>query len=1227
MVTRTRDLKSTIRRKCHDVQIPALVSTESETVSTLGMQDVATSPNDRASIYKSYQRRPSFHPVVSSPSPRFVVTQQASNMTKHKTALVTPSPESRDERIARIKGPDSVPREYPRHHHPRPSTVSRISQSRRIDALVEENTRERERRKLTKRKKKKKFTRNPNLEAALYRNQQRRQQQEGTSARLQTSTDQAIRRVPNCLHVPPNGTGDNFEERMHQRQKTQQRHPRRQRVAQEPRQVNELRDVVDIFSEYESILDRLVYKHAKLQSYIEADNLPRDFVSTKHAVRERLHELRRQSIDDIRKNRSQSVPNTRIMKDERQWTLAPASRTPNSRTGYLEESNQILEYNHLTRSKSANSALQLHRETQIAGNLQTRRPESLGRPKYGRNEGFIHSHDSKQVTSEAALSFPTGRHKNSHLLYRNDDQKEAANNSIECNTMGTSTKRAITPEKVHKYEKARRIEQLREELAHLREKRKTTPTPLMKPQYLEDHLRAMKNPSTKTMATSGQSSVDPLPTRPIGYFCSPASPSSPDPAGEHYNPLTIATKIQPEDRQIPGRLDAPGPTIQDMEAVPRVLRFSSSTCIQRQNAPPDCEPTSVRFDEPSSRSLELQTSPHEEDTQEDSIVVEIHKTLSQDRQRIEELEKRVMESKHNKLDVELQNEILKISPLLFETNLAFTNKKSLSTSSDDEDSSGSDYGTDSSVEVEKRNSSKVHIRSSIRPGAQNVFDCRFNSGSLSRSSKGITEQKRRDEFLERLRRKRNNSKSHSLNRLSDLLPESSYTHEFQRPDQVQLEASSLSSKEWESDEEPQGHFLPVSSANRGQWQPYVTVKPENQIEAILSSFSNTAKHFLSNIDIANTFSREIQAEQHLGRSDPEGLQDAKRVSFDTLNERARRRQQFDFEDYSDNGSIEYDDYDLIHVVEAENGMIHVDGEDPIEMQLESFCEEEMDYEDDRHDLGRNHNSANDAWARAGDHLRQHQKHFLEPAPSYKDPQEYISTESMLPQKDPWENISFDNNKLERSVDSDFDTTCDDESVVHDHKGGRYVVFEQHDVMKNMELEDDRYNIPNDALDSINELRPTTPAPEDPPSQLPPPRSLLRQMPSNLLSSDSSSRSSTSDGYSKMELQKLVNDLDDISDDNGPGQRRDRYNPVQGGSLTTKTIGLPEIASESANVARPPQIKRQSDPPTSHVAEGVILHHDHPQEDKVMTVVVSPRGAAIESTKNRRSWQNPFNFWG
>jgi hypothetical protein len=366
-------------------------------------------------------------------------------------------------------------------------------------------------------------------------------------------------------------------------------------------------------------------------------------------------------------------------------------------------------------------------------------------------------------------------------------------------------------------------------------------------------------------------------------------------------------------------------------------------------------------------------------------------------------------------------------------------------------------------------------------------------------------------------------------------------------------------------------------------------------------------HFFSNVDVGNT---QLRAEQVKTGCDPEEMKPSHRFSFDAINAQTRKQLPYDPEGMSyDESDDSFDQHEDIPLVESEDEMIQL-GFDYDEtntnqmiVRVEKSWDEKSENENDvQKQVHHSHfKTTSPVWEKAEELLRHHQKHFLEPAPSYKDPQELALPRKNCeePKKD--ESSESATNDLSKDDDSPAheDLTKDDDSSATDHERGRDIgsgsIFFKENDPEPASTPTDSYNTP--------------------------PRCILRQMSSNLLSSDSSVSSSNA-SHTKPKLQGLVDDSDDDEDESG--QRRDRYSIGVGAILHVRDV---EQHVSKPTISRPPQltVMIQKQPPTGTKPQVGVLQYNCPQNE-TKKVVLSPKGSAIESTKYHKSW-SPFNFWG
>jgi hypothetical protein len=565
----------------------------------------------------------------------------------------------------------------------------------------------------------------------------------------------------------------------------------------------------------------------------------------------------------------------------------------------------------------------------------------------------------------------------------------------------------------------------------------------------------------------------------------------------------------------------------------------------------------------------------------------------------------VVESKSNELDKELEQEILKMGPLFTEESLSYSEDFSSSTNGDD-DSSDVEYDTESSAE-----NGFEPVGDLARPYHHTMGKAPSNDSS---KSSRVSEKDRRAEFLRRIIHNRDTaSRTPPMDRsgrLSKLMPEPVPNETRMIPPvsdvpnvefAVLPKASSLSSTDDESDSN--GHFLPVTPSNRGRWQSFARVAPEESID-LAPSFAHKAKQFLSQVGVFSSFSHELQGDQN-------------GVSFDTMNKRARQSHNDDHIDDEDDYSTDFNQE--IQMVQSEDGVIHVhaENEDYMNESDQGFeaswkYEEELENDDSSHSNLR----LDGRVEHDNQRLRVRREHYLQLSPSYKEQNDAITTNGQ---------VSLDDRSVSTST-NDHGLLDNQSSTTSEAAECRYTPAPP---------ENEPWDPPKDVFATSQD--------EDPS------RAALRQVSKSLLSCNSST-TSTDNNTSR----STGTALDLLKDDSEDGV--DRYMPQTGlGNRYAK--GVPTKPDPDSGVVTPPQIEKKPSTrttaiqPPSHEEEldevrqedstqrlelskqdpptklG-LFEHERPQQKPIAaTVVASPKGTAIPYSTNEKSWLNPFGFWG
>ena len=1163
-----------------------------ESLSTLGMNDVSM-PTKQA--LRDMRSPP---PKTNNP-PQFVITPRTSNQTSQccgaygqQSALVDrtiyssrpnkpPTTLSRRNQTVSTKTQTAVLQsQEQRRHPPTPDHHQRHS---------DQNTRRR-----TKEKKHKKSTkeimRDPEMQAALdaaLERLKRRRQCDGSAAPssyMQSAIDHIIhidemQHLPN-LHLPDlyhNEVEDKsrpcYKPRHNYHHRKQPR-PEDFPLDREFTDMRELRDVVEVFSEYEFILNRLVEKHARLMAYVEgADNLPEEFQSTSLQVKKRLAKLkteRRAKMGPHTKNNHEDSQKRQPKQVTQQKVQFTTTRRSPVRQNVIPQEN---ERSTLLPKQTLRMSVNNH-ETSRAIETRQRSPVKNTAMRYGRNEGFIHgtSPDNKIAASNPGHLY---------LSHGSGEQEESQPSTKKGELRSTTPLRTRSAEGHPTYQESARIQKLREELKNLRKQRKESPY----------------RPKRKTESAK----VDPSQSRYIPDFSRPTSPSNLDPGGGRYDPFTKAEAIQPADTRVAQRLDAPGTRMHEASRKERELPLiRSPPRIKRYLTPPDCEPTTTRNEALSDNGLDesrrgYSSDSFDEDVEEPSTKTDIHEndvkagqfkrrsrkqikkeTLPAQRKRIEEIERMVVASKSNELDRELEKEILKMGPLFTTESLSFSEE--LSSSTDGSDYSRSDYETDSIAESRYQN--QESRASCARPYRYTMGKAPSNvSNDSSRFSKKV----RRAELLRRLIQNRDAiSRKASIeraNRLSELMPDSTRNPTLDVPPvsnvsnvdyAVLPKVSSLSST---NDE--QGHFLPVSPSNRGRWQSYSRLAPEESID-LLPTFSDNEMHFH-----ASSFFQQL-------RVDHDGT-------------------------YEKEDDCSADIGQEIQIVESNDGVIHIRMEDDHAMNGPEGCFGKPSKNRERTETNQVHASEPSESSESSidrlpreDHNRLHwrQEHYLQLSPSFKEHQYGAEQKNeILPDQ--------------ASVSVSEPTEC------------RYTPA----PMENEATSSKQEEPSNEIISPLKANKPKRATLRQSCKSL-----LSCNSSEGTQSSESGSRSTALNlvhDHPKYKNDRYMPQTGLGNDTQETKMKKDHDSSAETSSKnkempdpTSSVIQPPPhhtLEGEKSNLLRnqpPLQLESKHDPPTVFK----VFEHNKPQDHSPPTVFASPKGNAI-AQPIERSWLGPFNFWG
>jgi hypothetical protein len=989
-----------------------------------------------------------------------------------------------------------------------------------IPSLVDEKDDEDEQRdernekKRRKRHKRKQFRRSPHVQAALDRLQERRLRDGCDTTKLQ----QAMNRILAIEAIQRNQASG------------QQSGDFEASIPIDIKDLNELREIVEIFAQYENILYQLVKKHPELKAYVDGrtDKLPRGFADTTKEVKDRLRSLRCDTKRQTQRMRvsqrgatSHSFIPDKVMqyrgngKDfNAEGQLATTrGRLANEHAQYISSrSNKVI---HPPRSHINTKATNVGHSTIRGPSVNMGLQSASSFERQSKQEGGLTlSGSSDQRLSRSTIQETSaGRH---HFHPENQSKQP---------TRKQGRRHPI-------YEKASRIEELRMELENLRKgglgprPAYTKPNRIMELRKELAHLRSVSRVrqagTLPSICKPKQQAEDPEETRCISHFS----------RGAEGDRRLAGLDPGLASRTIPGKQDLIHParnrTVSNVDPPERIPRFqpSSGRCGELQSASSQSFLVREHVDSDISIHQDRESSFNQSSKQDRNAVVEDASPHTKTRKSHSDI-------KDSKA---LEEELLELQALLGKPSLSLSEDNSediYETSSDDgNNSSETDDDSESSEQSDEDPENGWNLRiqkafHSVHPTPPKVQSMHANYRRKEKLDKKTVNRckKSPDRFdvLDRIRQKRSNfSDLNRSKRLSQLLP-------AKGPDPSARHSSSLHSHEKKQSSTSAPNDDDEVDVRKGS--PVICSAPNNRLDQIRDNFLPVSRHFSM-----PSFAPMIGAPDNVStypESEHEVEEEGQEIQLETKEE--------GFE---------------IQIVESEDGIIHVElNKDTPLMEeavihLDRFSNDDDKSANQSDYSSRNHSSTVQLRDERGSPELKHHKnrHWKDPPVNGNNEPAIVVDVSMI---------------LER-----------DEDVIEPsfagHHAGYYTMDDQEE----------------------------------------PTRTLLRKLPSNLISCDSSF-SSEFDETKTNELALLGSSSEEEEDD---GDYEGRYHQGH------------RNKSKGADLVRPGTTSRamRSNNKAKDRSSASVFYHDKPQEHNILT---APRGAAIvHHRQNESAFPDSFQFW-